>query len=699
VPEAPLETQRHSVEAAPATPAAAPVLRSARVRALRRYGSAVALALAALLLTRVFREPLAGAHFVFSMGAVFLAALFAGTGPGLLAVLVCAAGYPLAAGEAASLAGSTGAAAARLGLFLLVGAAQAVGAGELRHAHAQARRDRARLARRAERQRRARLRAGGQLEMLRAITGDLAEGLCGLDVNGRLVFMNGAAARMLGWSEEELAGRRFHELVHAARADGTPQAADECPLLAVLRDGGVVRGEDQVFRRKDGATFPVSYSCSPIRRGGRIVGAALAFQDWSARVRAERAERFLAQASQALTESIDWEATLARVAELAVPFLGDWCLVVVAGEGNPRSVAAASSDPARVVATREMLDRYPIDLSAAHGVGRVLRTGEAEIVPEVSVEDFAPEESPDGRRRRELLRRLGLRSFMAAPLVARGRTLGAIGFSTGEGGHRYGPEDLALARELAARCALAIDNARLYREAQEATRSREEVLAVVSHDLRAPLGTLQLAAQVVARLASAEACPDLHRAADTAQRSAERLARLVDDLVTFARAERGRLALDRGAHDPAVIAREAAALAEPLAREGGLALVVEAGEGLPPAWCDRHRILQVLANLLGNALKVTPRGGEIRVAVSRAGREVRFAVADTGPGIAPADQPHVFERYWRAKDASYEGSGLGLAIARAVVEAHGGRIALESAPGAGTTFTFGVPLKPPLAGP
>jgi PAS domain S-box-containing protein len=626
------------------------------------------------------------------MSAAFVAALVAGTGPGLATVAACAAGYPLVAPAEPTLA-----AAGRLGLFLLVGVVQVLGAGALRQARAEARRERARLERRATRERQARLRTGSRLELLRAITGNLAEGLCGVDAQERLVFMNAAASEMLGWREEELVGRTFHEIVLPARADGTPLQAGECRLLEVLRDGRVARGEDEVFRRKDGSSFPVSYTSSPVVRGGRVVGAAIAFQDWTGHLRVERVERFLADATRALTESIDWEATLARVAELAVPFLGEWCIVAVAEEGHPRTVAVASSEPGRVRTVRELVERYPIDVAAAHGIGRVLRTGEPELVPELAAAVFAPEEGEVGRRRRDILRRLGLRSYMAVPLVARGRTLGAIGFSLADDARRFGPEDLAVAVELAARCALALDNARLYREAQAATRSREELLAAVSHDLRAPLCALQLAAQVVSRLAPAERCPDLHRAAETAQRAAARLARLVDDLVTFARLERGRLALERAPHDPAAIAREAAELAEPLAREAGVALDVDAA-GLPQVACDRHQTLQVLANLLSNGLKVTPRGGRIQLSVRAAEREVRFAVSDTGPGIDPADLPRVFDRYWRAKGVTYEGSGLGLAIARAVVEAHGGRIWVESTPGAGATFTFELPLDGPPAG-
>ena len=292
--------------------------------------------------------------------------------------------------------------------------------------------------------------------------------------------------------------------------------------------------------------------------------------------------------------------------------------------------------------------------------------------------------------RAELFRAVGFHSYMGVPLIARGRTLGAIAFAISEGSRRFGSADLQLAQELAARCALAIDNARLYREAQEASRSREEVLAVVSHDLRAPLGTVQLAAEIVARLAPVGS-PELRRSAEMVQRATARAAKLVDDLVDAARLERGQIALDLQPHEAAALAREALASAELLARKQRVSLALDAAPDAGAVVCDRHRVLQVLANLLGNALKVMPGGGAIRVGVRREAGDVVFTVADTGPGVAAADQPYLFDRYRRGAAAAYEGSGLGLAIARGIVEAHGGRISVRSVLGKGATFTFTLP--------
>jgi len=660
-----------------------------------RFVLAAALAFGALVLTRLSLDPLAGAHFVPSLGAVCLAALSGGTAPGLLALAICGVGYALVAAADAAAAGvDLTHQLTRVGIFLAVGAAEAFGAGALRHAVAAKDLARARWEQREQRHRQVRLRLREELDSLRSITGHLAEGLAALDPEGRLVFMNAAGTRMLGWDERELAGRKFHELVHPHHPSRAPVEREECQLLGALQHGRPIQRQDQYFTRKDGTDFPVSYTASAILRRGQIVGAALTFQDFSAHLRAEERERFLTRATEALTESIAWEATLERVAQLALPVLGDWCLVALDDERGLRSVAVAHVDPARAAAARDLLERYPLDREAAHGVGRIVRTSKLELVPEVDVDAFVAARGASASLRGEILRDIGLRSYMGVPLIARGRTLGAIAFAISEGARRFGNADLELAEDLAARCALAIDNARLYREAQEASRSREEVLAVVSHDLRAPLGTVKLAAELVARLVPEEGPPELRRSADMVQRATARAAQLVEDLVDAARLERGRLALTLEPHDAAALAQDALAGVELLAKKQRVSLSLDAAPDAGAVACDRHRVLQVLANLLGNALKVMPAGGAIRVGVRREEGEVVFTVADTGPGIAAEDQLRLFDRYWRGASAGYEGSGLGLAIARGLVVAHGGHIRVRSAPGEGATFIFTLPVAP-----
>jgi signal transduction histidine kinase len=240
--------------------------------------------------------------------------------------------------------------------------------------------------------------------------------------------------------------------------------------------------------------------------------------------------------------------------------------------------------------------------------------------------------------------------------------------------------------------AMAAENARLYQEAQRAVVMRARILAVVSHDLRNPLGAILLTMEGLQSNPPDERRHELPQAIARIRRASERMLRLIDDLLDVASIEAGRLAIERGAHDAGQILQETLASFESIATEKRLRMTAEVQPNLPKAFCDRDRILQVVANLVGNATQVTAKGGQVTLRVEAAGRELLFSVADDGPGIAEEDVAHLFESYWRSHDVGYKGTGLGLAIARGIVEAHGGRIWPESTLGRGATFRFTIPI-------
>ena len=233
--------------------------------------------------------------------------------------------------------------------------------------------------------------------------------------------------------------------------------------------------------------------------------------------------------------------------------------------------------------------------------------------------------------------------------------------------------------------ALAAENARLYEQAQHAVRAREQLLAIVSHDLRSPLGTIVMAADL---LATTDAPP---RAVGSIQRAATRMLRLIEDLLDFASIESGRLTMRRQPLDPRSLIEETLASFEGVTQAKGQQLTAKGEPQLPQIYCDADRILQVFSNLIGNATKVVPEGGTITLQAQTRGHEVLFAVSDSGPGIGAQDLPRLFDRYWRSDEAEYRGTGLGLAIARGIVDAHGGRIWVESELGHGATFYFTIP--------
>jgi PAS domain S-box-containing protein len=530
-------------------------------------------------------------------------------------------------------------------------------------------------------------------EQIELILASAQEGIYGIDLDGRCTFANPAAARILGFAPADLVGRDMHDLVHHTRVDGTPFPLGACPMHLALRTGVDARVDDELFWRADGSGVPVEYKCAPTLVAGRVTGAVVTFSDVTARRRAEADQRFLVQAGAVLGSSLDYEQTLASVLRLAVPHLADWCFVdLVQPDGATfRRLAVAHAAGERWELAERLQRCCPPIANAPHGVARVVATGEPEMLSEPPASLIPALAGTDEDR--VLMRELDLRSYMCVPLRARGRTLGAITGILAESGRHYVAADFALAQQVAERAAVAVDNARLHQEAREAIRARDEVLAVVSHDLKNPLATIMMSADFML-----DVVPDVpEREQERKQfavirRAADRANRLIRDLLDAARIDEGKLALRPRSADPAGLIQETVEIFLPQAAHKEVRLENAAPDRLPPVCVDRDRTLQVLTNLVGNAVKFTPPGGRVVVsAESDAGGRVRFTVADTGPGMTPEEQGHLFDRYWQAARTAELGTGLGLVIAKGIVEAHGGRIWAESEEGKGSTFYFTLP--------
>jgi len=402
--------------------------------------------------------------------------------------------------------------------------------------------------------------------------------------------------------------------------------------------------------------------------------------------------RFLADASAALDTSIDYEETLANTVRLAVPEVADYCVVVLVNEdGTTRFADSAHRNPGKHALLERLREYVPPIASPDHPVSRALRTGRPQLVTDVGAQLL---KWWDGRRL-SIVRALAPVSSIAVPMTARGRTFGAILFAvTTESGRRYGSRDLELATDVGRRAAFAIDHALLYRAAERAARARDELMAVVAHDLKNPLNTIQLALRVLLdgdRPGDAARREMERHALGAVQRAADRMYRLIHDLLEVSSADAGRLWIRTAPVDPEELLREALDAHCSIAAAKGITMDATAEGSLPNVLADRERIAQVFSNLIGNALKFTPDGGRVSVRGRHASPVVRFVVEDTGSGIAPDDQAHVFDRFWQAKKARM-GTGLGLSIAKAIVEGHGGTIGVESAPGRGSRFQFSLPI-------
>jgi PAS domain S-box-containing protein len=507
-------------------------------------------------------------------------------------------------------------------------------------------------------------------EELETVLRALPDGVTVRDGAGRLVYANEAIARAAGLPDlratpAELLGRfwMWDETGHPLSADQIP-GAQHAPA----------NGEERVLRFRpiggEGGDRWVSVKAAPVAaaRGGdeRVV---IVMRDVTAERRDQEWQRFLGEASTTLASSMDLSALLEELAALATRTVADHCAVVLRrAKAEARVVAFAAGNPAP-----ERTDRGRADCLRA---AQAAMAGGAPIL-----------ENEAGR------------SSIAAPLHLRGQTVGAVVLAAHDEGRRYGPLDVGAAQELARRASIAIDNVRLYAEAQESVRVREDLLAIVSHDLRNPLGVVLASSALLLKSSLPPEPPGkegrARRQVEAIERAGNRMNRLIRDLLDFAAIQAGHLSVSSHPREVGILMREILDALEPLAATKSIKLVDGGAEesGLQIS-CDHDRVIQLFSNVVGNAVKFTPEGGMVTLRAEPDGAMVRFAVADTGPGITTDELPYVFDRYYQARRRNRDGIGLGLSIARGIVEAHGGRIWVESPTaqaGGGSTFFFTLP--------
>jgi signal transduction histidine kinase/DNA-binding NarL/FixJ family response regulator len=400
-----------------------------------------------------------------------------------------------------------------------------------------------------------------------------------------------------------------------------------------------------------------------------------------------RRSAFLAEAGRKLAASLNYEETLQAAARIALPEMADWCLLVVPEAGLGLRAELRHVDPALEALGRDHLARHPLDPDVARGAVQVMRSGSALVSkPDDVLCTVAPD--ADGA----VVERLGHAASLSVALVTHGPPIGALTLVRTSA--PFQPDHLGFVQDLASRIAMALDNARLYRQAREAIRVRDEFLSVASHELNTPLATLTLQLDEAFLHDRGPVSPDRQQGLERLQRQLARLAHLVANLLDVSRLTARRLTLERSSVDLAATARDVADQLAPELARAGCSVRLEAPAPVVGHW-DPLRVAQVVTNLLSNAYKYGA-GKPIDVSVEAREERARLTVRDHGIGIPLDDQERIFERFERAVSASnYGGLGLGLYITRQVVEAHGGTIAVHSAPAAGATFVVELPLTGP----
>lgn len=521
----------------------------------------------------------------------------------------------------------------------------------------------------------------------------IGDAVIATDAEGRVTFLNPVAEQLTQWSVNDASGRHLREVFRIVN-ENTRQEV-ESPVEKVLREGKVVGlANHTVLIGRHGQEVAIDDSGAPIFDDhGGLVGVVLVFRDVTEHRREEDRRNFLKEASTLLASSLEYGPTLASVARLAVPAVADWCAVdIVERGGNLARLAVAHVNPDKVRFAQELEARYPSDPEAPHSVHSVVRSGKPLLMTEIP-ESLLIDAAVDDEHLR-LIQELGLKSAMVVPLCARGRTLGAITFVAAESNRLYGPKDLSFAEEVASCAALAVDNASLFREAQQASRAKDEFLATISHELRTPLNAML----GWATLLQAPDMPEHKRLHGllTIERNAKAQAQLIEDLLDVSRIIAGNLRIDFQPVSIVSIIEAAAEAIRPTALAKGVHVQVVLDAWVADVTGDAARLQQVLLNLLSNGVKFTPPGGKVTIHLRKWEGRVEVQVRDTGIGIEPDFLPHVFEAFKQANSAvtrSHGGLGLGLAIVRHLVELHHGTVTAESA-GAkrGSTFKIRLPV-------
>ncbi|HZT94747.1 MAG TPA: PAS domain S-box protein [Gaiellaceae bacterium] len=635
-------------------------------------------------------------------------------------------------------------------------------------------------------------RAQDSLAQLQAVIAQLPLGVAITDAEHRVVLHNDELERVWGGP---IAIGSDH------RKTGTN--TEGWPLERAIETGEVTIGERRELKAGD-EVRTVEISAAPVRDDdGTIVSAVAVVADVTRRSRAEEQLRFLAQANELLVESLDWERTLAAIAELAVPALAGYLVIDLIDEDDELHwVVAVHADPEKTELVRELRGRYPPTRST-HPIQVALRTGEPQLLPDLQAEADAMAHDTKHAR---AIRRIANTSGIVAPLSARGRTLGTISLGTIEGQPRFDESDLAMATELARRISLALDNARLFSEAQERAHAAEaleyvddgvilvdeggvvrlwnptaaislrrtaaeavgrpmaellgdwqslrsripvasepqaggasraqtlpvevqgeerwlsisavrfpggtvyafrdvtderaveqmktDFVSTVSHELRTPLAAIYGAAMTLRRRDVSVDEPQRDRLLEVVSSEADRLARIVNDILWASRLESGRMSIAIERCDASAIATEVVNVLRSRSPEG-IEVVVSKSRALPPVAADPDKLRQILTNLIDNAVKYSPDGGRVEVEIGRSGGRVRFRVTDEGLGIPPAEQDRVFEKFFRLDPnltRGVGGTGLGLYISRELVTRMNGRIWVDSDGRSGSSFFLELPI-------
>ncbi|HSW16417.1 MAG TPA: ATP-binding protein [Ramlibacter sp.] len=502
------------------------------------------------------------------------------------------------------------------------------------------------------------------------------------DASARVTTWNEGARRILGWTETEIAGQSLDRIF---TPEDQASGAFEQELATAATKGHAT--DERWHVRKDGGRFWASGEIMRmVNDAGQPAGFVKILRDRTEErnAAAERQQlaqdlQFVARASEELARLSDYQATLDTVARLAVPGFADWCTVDILEPGSTLTrVAMAHADPEKLKQAQELHRRYPPDPMSTTGTWEVIRSGKPQLVSDVTPQRLQ-DRVPDAERR-SVVASLGLCSYIAAPLAARGEPFGVLSFATAESGRRYNEADLALAVDLARRAAVAIENAKLLAALRDADRAKDVFMATLAHELRNPLAPIWNGLSIIKRVSGDAG--RVEQVTAMIERQVGQMSRLVDDLLDVSRIGTGKIELKKTRTSLIRVINAAVEMSRPHIEAAQHKLSLSFPNEPSDVMGDSARLAQVFANLLNNAAKYTRRGGLIEVVVETQPSQLVVRVRDNGTGIAPEMLSRVFGLFTQVTQPDERrqgGLGIGLSLVDGLVRLHGGKVEARSA--------------------